>query len=119
MHQIDPKSNKNEFLKAEPTHLFSVIAGAPSCLKETILPAKLNGIEVKSLLDTGALESFVNENTAKSAKLQVHKKPSRVSSDQLVAPVFGKVCTSLSLCNALTLSRRLIGPRLFTFAQRS
>ena len=70
----------------------------PSCLNETILSAKLNGIEVKSLLDTGASNSFVNETIAKSAKLQVYGKPSCVcmAFDQLIAFVLDKVCTSLS-----------------------
>ena len=41
----------------------------------------------------------MNETVAKSAKLQVYGKPSRVSmaSDRLIAPIFGKVCISLSV----------------------
>ena len=99
VQQKNPKSSENEFLEAQSLHFLSVIAGAPSCLNETILPAKLNGIEIKGLLDTGASESFVNETVAKSAKLQVYGKPSRVcmASDQLIAPILGKVCTSLSV----------------------
>ena len=82
--QKGPKSSENEFLEAEPPHLPSVIAGAPSCLNETILPAKLNGTKVKSLLVT-----------ARSFYMQ---KPSRVwmAFDQLTF-VLGKVCTSFSV----------------------
>ena len=54
MQQKNPKSIENVFLEAEPPHILSVIASASSCLNETILSAKLNGIEVYSLLDTGA-----------------------------------------------------------------
>ena len=99
MQQKDLKSSENEFLEAESLHLLSVIAGAPSCLNKTTLPAKLNEIEIKGLLDTGASERFVKETVAKSAKLQVYGKPSRVcmASDQLVAPILDKVCTSLSV----------------------
>ena len=53
--------------EAESPLLFSIVAGAPSCLSPTVLPAKLNGLPVKSLLDTGASESFVNEAIAKNA----------------------------------------------------
>ena len=79
--------------------LLSIAAGAPSCVSPTVLPAKLNGLPVKSLLDTGASESFVNEEIAKNAKLVLQGRPSRVSmaSDNLSAPVIGKVCSNLLL----------------------
>ena len=53
----------------------------------------------KSLLDTGASESFVNEAVARSAKLEVQGRPSRVSMafDKLTSPVVGKVCSNLLL----------------------
>ena len=85
--------------EAESLLLLSIAAGAPSCLSPTVLPAKLNGLPVKSLLDTGASESFVNEEIAKNAKLVLQGRPSRVSmaSNNLSAPVIGKVCSNLLL----------------------
>ena len=38
---------------------------------QTLLPAKLNGLSVQSLLDTGASESFVNEDDAIMAKSKI------------------------------------------------
>ena len=85
--------------QAESPLLFSVVAGAPSCLSPTVLPAKLNGLPVKSLLDNGASESFVNEAIANNAKLELQGRLFRVSmaSDNLTAPVIGKVCSNLVL----------------------
>ena len=40
-------------LKPVSPSLFSVAAGASSGLSHTVLSAKLNGVGVKSLLDTG------------------------------------------------------------------
>ena len=48
-------------LESEHLQLLSITAGAPSCLSPTIIPAELNRLPVKSLLDTGASKSFVNE----------------------------------------------------------
>ena len=97
--QQETKPSESEFLEAKFSRLLSVIAGAPFCLNKTILPAKLIGIEVKSLLVTDASESFVNETVTKSAELHVHGKPSRVSMafDQLIASVLDKVCSKLSV----------------------
>ena len=46
VQQKNPKSSENEFLEHQLLLVLSVIAGAPSCFNETILPAKLNGIHV-------------------------------------------------------------------------
>ena len=54
-------------LESEHLQLLSIAAGAQSCLSSTIIPAELNGLPVKSLLDTGASESFVNEAVVRSA----------------------------------------------------
>ena len=85
--------------EAESLLLLSIAGGAPSCLSPTVLPAKLNGLPVKSLWDTGASESFVNEAIAKNAKLVLQGRPSRVSMayDNLIAPVIGKVCNNFLL----------------------
>ena len=86
-------------LESEHLHLLSIAAGAPSCLSPTIIPVELNGLPVKSLLDTGASESFVNETVVRSAKLEVQGRPSRVSmaSDKLTGRIVGKVCSNLLL----------------------
>ena len=86
-------------LESEHLQLLSIAAGAPSCLSSTIMPAKLNGLPDKSLLDTGASKSFVNKAVARSAKLEIQGRPSRVStaSDKLTARVVGKVCSNLLL----------------------
>ena len=62
------------------------------------MSVKVNGTELKGLLNTGASESFVNEGIAEIAKLHLEGKP-RVSmaSDNLMAPPLGKVCTSLKV----------------------
>ena len=85
--------------EAESPLLFSIVVGAPSCLSPTVLPAKLNGLPVKSLLDTGASESCINEAIANNAKLELQGRPFRVSmvSDNLTAPVIGKACSNLEL----------------------
>ena len=95
-------------MQSEHLQLLSIAAGAPSCLSPTIIPAELNGLPVKSLLDTGASESFVNDAVVRSAKLEVQGRPSRVSmaSDKLTARVVGKVCSNLLLqgrdyCNVM------------------
>ena len=79
--------------------LLSIAAGAPSCLQRTVLPAKLNGVQVQSLLDTGASESFVSDAVVKTAQLKIHGKPSRVpmAFDKLSAPILGKVCSDLTV----------------------
>ena len=94
VQQQEPKSSENKFLKVEPQLLLSITAGAPFSLNETILPAKLNGIEVKSLLDTDASECFVNGTVIKSAELHVHVS---MASDQLITSVPDKECRSLSV----------------------
>ena len=84
-------------LESEHLQLLFIAAGVPSCSSPTIIPAELNGLPVKSLLDTRASESFVYEGVVRNAKLEVQGRPSRVSmaSDELTAPVVGKVCSNL------------------------
>ena len=87
----EDKNSENEHnqttLADNELPLLSAAAGAPTSSSQTILPAKLNGLPVQSLLDAGASESFVNENVAKTAKLKICGRLSRVSlaSDKLVA----------------------------------
>ena len=97
--EIDSLTNENQPEVTKPPQLLSVVAGVPACLSQTVLSVKVNGIELKGLLDTGASESFVNEGIAEIAKLHLEGKPSRVSmaSDNLMAPTFGKVSTSLKV----------------------
>ena len=97
--EIDSLTNENQPEVTKPPQLLSVVAGAPACLSQTVLSVKVNGIELKGLLDTGASESFVNEGIAEIAKLHLEGKPSRVSmaSDKLMAPTLGKVCISLKV----------------------
>ena len=97
--EIDSQTNENQPEVTKPPQLLSVVAGAPACLSQTVLSVKVNGIELKGLLDTGASESFVNEGIAEIAKLHHEGKPSRVSmaSDKLMAPTLGKVCTNLKV----------------------
>ena len=95
-------------LESEHLQLLSIAAGAPSCLNSTIIPTELNELPVKSLLDTGASERFVNEALVRGVKLEVQERPSRVSMafDKLTARVVGKVCSNLLLqgrdyCNVM------------------
>ena len=67
----DNEHNQTTLPGTELSLLLYVTAGAPSSLGQTILPAKLNGLPVQSLLDTGASKSFVNEDVAKTAKLKI------------------------------------------------
>ena len=41
--------------------LATIVAASPHCLSKALFEAKINGISVQALIDTGSSESFVNE----------------------------------------------------------
>ena len=53
------------------THISTVNSQAPSSLKRAIGKAEILGVKLQALLDTGASESFINEEIAKSLKLEI------------------------------------------------
>ena len=80
-------------------YVMPVLAGAPQCLKPTVVPCVLKGLKIDGLLDTGASENFISEEVAKSVGLKPSGYKSQVSmaSDELTAPVLGKVQSELEL----------------------
>ena len=90
--------NKNESSSQCP-QLFSVAASAPDALKPTVVPCKLEGYPVDSLIDTGASENFMSESTANIVGLIPQGNSSKVSmaSNAFSATVLGKVTSSLNI----------------------
>ena len=80
-------------------YVMPVLAGAPQCLKPTVVPCVLKGLKIDGLLDTGASENFISEKVAKSVGLKPSGYKSQISmaSDELTAPVLGKVQSELEL----------------------
>jgi len=53
------------------TYLASIVAGAPGCLKSAIVEAKINGISIGALLDSGASENFVDKRLVDNFQLKI------------------------------------------------
>ena len=77
----------------------SFLAGAPGCLRQTVLPVVLNNLPMQALIDTGASDSFINETIAKESNLNFFGESSRVSmaSEVVTAPILGKTTVNLSV----------------------
>ena len=77
--------------------LLFILAGAPSCLKVSVVPCSLNGLLFDSLLDTGASNNFVDEKVAKSLGLKPRGGTSIMVSGKLNAPIFGQILGNLEI----------------------
>jgi len=76
------------------TYLASVVAGAPGCPKSAVVQAKINGISISALLDSGAFEfeNFVDKRLADDLQLNIEGSSSEITmaSTKLLAPTHGK-----------------------------
>ena len=79
--------------------LLSILAGAPSSLKGSVVPCSLNGLLFDSLLDTGASDNFVDKKVAESLgfKLQGGTSVVSMASEKLNAPILGQILGNLEI----------------------
>jgi len=76
-------------------------AGAPSCLRSSVVDAKIDGHTVKALFDSGASENFIDKKLADCLHLEVKEQASDVTmaSTKLLLKTKGRVGTDVTVLN--------------------
>ena len=68
---FSPDATSAASLSTFPSTIATIIASAPSCLRQALLTVTLNGISTKALVDTGSSESFISFTFAKTIKTTI------------------------------------------------
>ena len=90
-------SSSEEAIETQRSNLHSIMASAPSYLRKITTILQIDLLNLGGLLDIGASENSMSDQGAKTVKLQIQEKRSRISMafNNMTARVLGTVCSDV------------------------